>query len=183
MKKLLLASVAVAGLFGASALAADIPIKAPPSTSQIAAPPYNWSGLYVGANFGGAWTNGSLNIPGNNFYGGITDLIGGGQIGYNVQAGHLLFGVEGDFDWASFNHPALPAPTLGSVSQHWMSTVAGRFGLVNDQWLLFGKLGGGWVRSDATLNFPGGSWNGSSTGSDAISMMFVAGQVAPINLA
>jgi hypothetical protein len=32
-------------------------------------PPYNWSGLYVGANFGGAWTNGSLNIPNNNFYG------------------------------------------------------------------------------------------------------------------
>ena len=112
----------------------------------------------------GRWTNGSLNIPGNNFYGGITEFIGGVQAGYNFQAGHFLFGVEGDFDWATFNHPAFPAPTLGSVSNHWMSTVAGRVGLVNDRWLVFAKLGGGWVHSSAIVNVPGSpSWNGSST--------------------
>ena len=132
----------------------------------IAAPSYNWSGFYVGANFGGAWTNGSLNIPGNNLYGGTTEFIGGFQGGYNFQAGHLLLGVEGEFDWASFNHPALSAPTLGSVSHRWMSTVAGRVGLVNDRWLVFAKLGGGWARSDATVNIPGSpSWSGSSTNS------------------
>ena len=74
-----------------------------------------------------------LNIPGNNLYGGITEFIGGVQAGYNVEASHLLFGVEGDFDWAAFDHPSLPAPTLGSVSQHWVSTVAGRFGLVTSK--------------------------------------------------
>jgi opacity protein-like surface antigen len=163
MKSILLASVAVAGLFGASALASDLPTKTPVNKTPIATPPYNWSGFYVGANFGGGWTNGNLNIPGNNFYGGITELIGGFQAGYNFQAGHLLFGVEGDFDWASFDHPALPVPTLGSVSQHWISTVAGRFGLVNDRWLVFGKVGGGWVQSTATLNGPGPVWNGSNT--------------------
>ena len=105
VKTLFLASIAVVGLFGASALASDLPTKAPVNRTPITAPPYNWSGFYVGANFGGAWTNGSLNIPGNNFYGGITELIGGVQAGYNFQAGHLLLGVEGDFDWASFNHP------------------------------------------------------------------------------
>ena len=77
MKILFLASVAVVGLFGAAALASDLPTKAPVNKTQITAPPYNWSGFYVGANFGGAWTNGSLSIPGNNFYGGITELIGG----------------------------------------------------------------------------------------------------------
>ncbi len=162
MLKLLLASIASVGLFGASAVASDLPTKAPPYT-PTAAPSYNWSGLYVGANFGGGWTSGSLNIPGNNFYGGISELIGGGQVGYNVQAGHLLFGVEGDFDWASFDHPAIPFPTLGSVSQHWIGTVAGRVGIVNDRWLVFGKLGGGWVGSSASLNAPGGSWSGSNT--------------------
>jgi hypothetical protein len=60
---------------------------------------------YVGANFGGGWTSGSLNIPGNNFYGGITEFIGGVQAGYNAQANYFLFGVEGDFDWTSFDHP------------------------------------------------------------------------------
>ena len=45
-----------------------------------------------------------------------------------------------------------------------MSTVGGRVGLVDDRWLVFAKLGGGWVHSDATVNIPGSPiWNGSST--------------------
>jgi len=45
-----------------------------------------------------------------------------------------------------------------------MSTLAGRVGLVNDRWLVFAKLGGGWVQSEATVNVAGSpSWNGSST--------------------
>ena len=163
MQKLFLASIAAVGLFGASALASDLPTKAPVHKTPIAAPPYNWSGFYVGANFGGGWTNGSLNIPGNNLYGGLTEFIGGIQAGYNYQAGHLLFGVEGDFDGASFNHPTLPVPTLGSVNQRWISTVAGRVGFVDNRWLVFAKLGGGWVQSDATVNVGGSNWNGSST--------------------
>jgi opacity protein-like surface antigen len=162
MLKFFLASIAAVVLLGTPALAADLPTKAPPYT-PIAAPPYNWSGLYVGANFGGGWTSGNLNIPGNNLYGGITELIGGFQVGYNIQSGPLIFGVEGDFDWASFDHPAVPFPTLGSVSQHWITTLAGRFGIVNDRWLVYGKLGGGWVGSSASLSVPGGSWNGSNT--------------------
>jgi hypothetical protein len=93
VEKLLVTSIAAVGLFGASALAADLPTKAPLYT-PIAASSYNWSGLYIGANFGGEWTNGNLNIPGNNLYGGITELIGGGHVGYNFQSGHFLFGVE-----------------------------------------------------------------------------------------
>src|SRR5215475_11852835 len=162
MKSLFLGSVAFVAISASvAAHAADMPVKARP----LPEPPYNWSGFYVGVNFGGAWTSGSLNIPNNNFYGGLTEFIGGVQAGYNVQAGHLLFGVEGEFDGASFGHPALPTPTLGSVSQNWIGTVAGRIGLVNDQWLIYGKLGGGWVHSNAVLNFPGVSWNGSNTSS------------------
>src|SRR5262249_61621962 len=107
---------------GANAVAhaADMPAKALP----VITPPYNWSGFYVGANFGAAWTSGHLNIPGNNFYGGLTEFIGGVQAGYNFQLGHLLLGVEGDFDGATFCHPALPPPTLGSVSHKWIGTLA-----------------------------------------------------------
>ena len=82
-----------------------MPVKTPAAT-----PPYNWSGLYYGANFGGAWTSGSLNIPGNNLNGGITEFIGGAQLGYNVQAGHFLLGIESDFDSVGLNRPALPTP-------------------------------------------------------------------------
>ena len=144
-----------------AANAADMAVKALP----LPEPPYNWSGAYIGANFGGAWTSGSLNIPNNNFYGGLSEFIGGIQAGYNIQAGHILFGVEGEFDGATFGHPALPTPTLGSVRQNWIGTVAGRVGLVADRWLVYGKFGGGWVNSNAVLNFPGVSWSGSNTSS------------------
>ena len=111
--------------------------KSPGVQSSNRSATYDWSGFYLGVNFGGGWSNGSLNIPGNNLYGGLTEFIGGVQAGYNFQAGHLLFGVEGDFDWAGFGHPVLSTPTLGYVDQHWIGTVAGRVGLVNDRWLLF----------------------------------------------
>ena len=44
MPRFFLATVAAIGLFGASAFAADMPTKAPPASTPIAAP-YNWSGL------------------------------------------------------------------------------------------------------------------------------------------
>ena len=84
MRNRLISSLAWAAFsFVASgvAFAADMPVKAPPPSAPAA--PYNWSGLYVGGNFGGAWTSGNLNIPGNNFYGGLTEFIGGVQAGYN----------------------------------------------------------------------------------------------------
>jgi len=74
MKGLVLGSVALISV-SIPAYAADMAVKAPPPTVSVA--PYNWSGLYVGGNFGGAWTSGNLNIPGNNFYGGLTEFIGG----------------------------------------------------------------------------------------------------------
>jgi opacity protein-like surface antigen len=164
VKTVFLAGIVALELFGASALASDLPTKVPVDKTPAAPPPYSWSGFYVGANFGSGWSNGSLNIPGNNVYGGITELIGGVHAGINFQAGHVLLGAEADVDWASFNHPTLSAPTLGSVSNHWMSTAAGRIGLVNDRWLVFAKLGGGWAGSEAIVNVPGSpSWSGSST--------------------
>lgn len=164
MQKIFRVGIAAAGLLSGSALASDLPVKAPVYAAPIVQP-YNWSGLYVGANFGAGWSSGSLNIPGNNLYGGLTEFIGGVQAGYNFQAGHFLFGIEGEFDGATFGHPVLSTPTLGSVDQNWIGTVAGRIGLVNDRWLVFAKFGGGWVNSDATLNLPGAVWNGSTTSS------------------
>lgn len=164
MKGLIVGAAALLAI-GANiaAHAADMAVKALPPAP--APPPYDWSGLYVGANFGGAWSSGSLDIQGNNFYGGLTEFVAGGQVGYNFQAGHLLFGVEGDFDGATFSHPALPGPTLGSVSDHWIATAAGRAGFAADRWLVYGKLGGGWVHSSAVGNFSGQSFNGSNTSS------------------
>ena len=138
----------------------------------MAAPVYNWSGLYVGAHIGGAWSNSTLtnsNI-GTSWNTGGTGFIGGLQAGYNFQAGNFLFGVEGDFDWTTFAGTSDPVATaLGnlqaSASKNWISTVAARFGITSDRLLVYGKIGGGWVQSSATLSVVNGGaiWTGSHT--------------------
>lgn len=47
---------AIAALIGTPALAADMPVKAPP-IAPVAAPVYNWTGFYLGASLGGRWSD------------------------------------------------------------------------------------------------------------------------------
>jgi opacity protein-like surface antigen len=147
-----------------AAVAADMAVKAP-----VAAAPYDWTGPYLGANIGGSWSNNTANVAGTAWDPGATAFIGGVQLGYNWQVGHVLLGVEGTFDGSVFGRPNLPLSTaLGPVGanahQDWLSTVAARFGLTWDKWLAYGKVGGGWAEDRASLNFPNGtSWTGSST--------------------
>jgi outer membrane immunogenic protein len=91
--------------FCGAAFAADLPTKAPP----MAAPVYNWAGLYIGLNGGGASSHECLTITGvagapvtpNSE--GCHDATGGlvgGQIGYRWQVTSWVFGIEAEGDWA-----------------------------------------------------------------------------------
>jgi outer membrane immunogenic protein len=104
MKKLLLASVAVAAIATAgSAGAADFPVyKAPP---PIACPTCNWNGFYIGANAGGsiAVNSETSSVSVTPFFNPLVSTssdrataggIWGGQIGYNWQAGGWLLAVR-----------------------------------------------------------------------------------------
>src|SRR5690349_11832754 len=119
MKRQLLASVAVAALWTGSALAADMPVKAAPP----GCPGCNWNGFYVGVKLGGSIghdktgdsismtapgivAGGGANAPGvanpisNTTYNqSPAGWLGGGQVGFNWQMGHLVLGAEGDWDW------------------------------------------------------------------------------------
>ena len=86
--------------------AADMAVKALPSPAYTA--PYNWSGLYLGANIGGAFPNATANVAGTIWDPGANEFIGGFQVGYNWQFGRFLVGVEGNFDWAVFGRPNIP---------------------------------------------------------------------------
>jgi outer membrane immunogenic protein len=122
MKKLAIAAVAGSALLTGivTASAADMAYKAAPV--PMAPAPFSWTGFYVGANVGGAWTgnNGGSDfgplfppfivlapqaviptlIPGQlDVLGGggrRSGVIGGGQIGYNYQVNQFVFGVEAD---------------------------------------------------------------------------------------
>src|SRR5215831_109613 len=153
--------------YAAAAADVPIPVYAPPVTPPL----YDWSGLYLGANVGGTWSNRTLNVAGTAWDDpGSTAFIGGFQLGYNLQAGHFLVGVEGDFDWASFGRPSfIVSSPLGPVQfsgrQKWISTVAARFGIAVDRWLTYGKVGGGWAQDSAAFTFPSGApiWTDTNT--------------------
>jgi opacity protein-like surface antigen len=155
-----------------TASAADMRVKAPIRKAPIAAPAYDWSGLYVGAHIGGAWSNSTLtnNNIDISWNPGGTGFIGGLQAGYNLQAGNFLYGVEGDFDWTTFTgmSGAIATP-LGviqaSVNKNWLATGAARLGITSDRMLVYGKFGGGWAQSSAALNVvsSGAIWTGSHT--------------------
>jgi outer membrane immunogenic protein len=102
LRRFLLASVGAAALAG-SAVAADLPSRPAPF---IAPPPpiFSWTGLYLGGSVGYAWGNdrAALSVPfaADPFYATYganpSGVIGGAQIGYNLQLGPLVAGLEGD---------------------------------------------------------------------------------------
>jgi outer membrane immunogenic protein len=98
------------------AMAADIPVKAPP---RVVDPPWNWSGFYLGGNAGYSWGRSSTDIDiicagvgvggvcpvvGQTAYSANHKLnlngpLGGVQAGFNLQNGQWVFGIEADIQW------------------------------------------------------------------------------------
>ncbi len=154
-----------------AAVAADIPMKAPPAPPPP--PVFSWTGFYLGGDIGGAWSNGHItdNLDGINVSTNRSGVIGGFEAGYNYQISNIVLGVEGNFDWTSlgFTGTGVVVPGVGtlqaSANTNWVSTLAGRFGVAFNQVLLYGKAGGGWVRNTASITnlTTGGSLSASNT--------------------
>jgi outer membrane immunogenic protein len=108
MKKFLLATVGLVALgIAAPASAADLAArpytKAPPPVIPV----YDWSGFYIGANGGGAWSDKCWEVTSFRAFApateGCHDASGGvvgGQIGYRWQTAGWVFGLEAQGDWA-----------------------------------------------------------------------------------
>jgi outer membrane immunogenic protein len=168
----LLAVAGASALLIASALgvarAADLPLKVAPAP----APVYSWTGFYVGLNagYGLAEDPFSQNITSaglaaaSSVNSRVTPNggIAGGQVGYNYQSGHAVFGVEGDFQWSGqrdtagcglecLSETGISA-TVGSAAQSikWFGTARGRLGWADNGWLLYITGGGAWAGIDAT---------------------------------
>jgi outer membrane immunogenic protein len=68
-------------------------------------------------------------------------VIGGGQIGFNWQAGPWVLGVEGQVSWADLTGEHV-ANFRRSTKVNYLGSVAGRIGYAWDRWLLFYAKGG-----------------------------------------
>ena len=120
----LIATLAFTAALGVGAAsAADLGARPYTKAPVFVDPIYNWAGFYIGANVGGAWANqqwiNSANTtvfgdlaPGQGFRQRGSGVIGGGQMGYNWQAGNYVFGLEGTLVGLA---PAAACSTLSSA--------------------------------------------------------------------
>jgi outer membrane immunogenic protein len=159
MKTILLTTVSLGVLaFGAPALAADLPMKAPPAPVAV----YDWTGFYIGG-FGG-YGFGNQNL--NNGLGpaGFADFttnwethgaFGGGEIGYNWQSGNFVFGLEadgagsniqGNDNFALTDAGGLPMNDANKLN--WVASVRARGGIAVDRLLFY--FDGGWAYGGIT---------------------------------
>jgi outer membrane immunogenic protein len=161
--------VACASAMIASAQAADLSrlvTKAPPAAYIPAA--INWTGFYVGAHLGGAWSDANWTNPvsgsSNNLAAG--GVLGGAQFGVNYQADQLVWGVEADFSGTSLTASNTDlAGFAHSTATYWTSTVTGRLGYAVNQALFFAKGGAAFAEERDSVASPFGAFssNGSST--------------------
>jgi outer membrane immunogenic protein len=158
-----------------NARAADMAVPAPAvPVVPIYSPIYNWGGIYVGINGGGAfgsstWTD-SNNPVGNSGSFNVNGGLVGGTIGANFQAESWVFGIEGDLDWQSLKGtsssafctgvaaipktpPAVttPAGRNCETQSNWLGTIRGRVGYAWNYLLLYGTAGGAWANMKTTV--------------------------------
>jgi outer membrane immunogenic protein len=147
-KNIILGAVAALVLGPTAALAADLPVKAPPPVVI-----YNWTGFYIGGSGGGSLGGSQhydpaglmLTEDGFRVQGGLI----GGTLGYNWQVASFVFGFEGDASWVGEygSHiddgisPNADNTLRSFTRENWLATVRGRAGYAVDN-LLFYVTGG-----------------------------------------
>jgi outer membrane immunogenic protein len=189
MTKIALALAAsTAVFFGAVAVAADLPAKAPMYAPAPVAM-FTWTGFYIGGNVGYHWgedrTTTAANpigwtlagagaidatTPGTSKLSGIT---AGGQVGFNYQIGNFVWGIEGDVNWLGGNTPTRvvtpftvinPADVFTtSVEPRFMATVRPRLGVAMDRVLFY--VTGGLAISNARFTDSFGSFGNTDIAS------------------
>jgi outer membrane immunogenic protein len=171
MTKFVIAGLAFAALIVSPAFAADMALKGPAAPYT---PPSSWTGFYLGINGGAGWGTSSsssdltlVGLPPSTPIAsqGISGWLGGVTAGYNFQAGVVVFGLEGEFDWADIEgNTACLVVFNCNVKQDWMGDIAGRLGVAPASDLLM-YVKGGIAWADTKYNF-GNTFAGASiTGS------------------
>jgi outer membrane immunogenic protein len=163
MKRVLLATVALAALGSASALAADLPqrpsYKAPP---VVMAPLPTWTGCYIGGNVGGAFGNASVSGGGGTVSGNGSGFAGGGQIGCDYQfSGGWVIGLRDMFDGTSNKKSGTFTgfggnTAVANFNNQWFDTLTARLGYsFAPTWLLYFQGGAAWGHTSTNVTIGG----------------------------
>jgi outer membrane immunogenic protein len=168
MKLLAMSTAGILAVIVTGASAADMVLKARPAPVAV----FSWDGFYAGGNVGYAWgtVNGGpprifdslanppvlfTTLAPYNF--DVDGIVGGGQIGYNLQFGQWVIGVETDFQGAGLSgggSSATRIPGIGIALNSdidWFGTVRGRLGYALDRVLIYGTGGFAYGNLETTL--------------------------------
>lgn len=121
----LVAALSASVALGGVAHAADVIVET--------ATPYNWSGVYVGLQGGGAWLKADDSADTVNMSSGAF----GAYLGANWQGGNVVFGIEGDVNYTS-NDGSIYGIDIGA---DWQGALRGRLGYAIDNVLIYGTGG------------------------------------------
>lgn len=164
--------------------AASSPAAATPATpsSGSSSGTYSWTGFYAGGHVGYGWGNGDtfvnplptattfVNLAPTRLHPDPSGIVGGGQLGYNYQRGHLIVGAEFNLSGTGMDGSITQTPIIqnngtvfpgaGFLAAHqstsWYGTVAPRLGVTLSQHLMVYGTGGlafGHVNFSATSDF------------------------------
>jgi outer membrane immunogenic protein len=161
MTRILIALFALIAALASPSFAADLshPVyKAPPG--MYVAPPFSWTGFYVGINGGYGWGRSNWSsvatagTPKPN--GGLL----GGTVGYNLQTGIWVWGLEGDIDasWMKGSDGSGTGVCTGvgcQTKNTWLATTRARIGYAADRFLPY--ITGGAAFGDIKMTPAGGT--------------------------
>jgi outer membrane immunogenic protein len=136
VRRIVLSAVCAVAL-SAAAHAADV-IQTPAAGGYRDAP-IAWDGCYAGINGGYAWSAWSDQLAGSGFAGlSPSGGFGGVQAGWNSQRGNVVFGIEGDVQFAGIGASGNDATGNNYKSElDWFGTVRARAGIPFNRALVY----------------------------------------------
>lgn len=156
-----------AALHGAAVFFFAIPALADgePKSFAAPAPPFSWTGFYVGAQLGGLGNSSDISDPlGASIFGNpnvATGAFVGGQAGYNYQSGMMVYGLEADLALPQVEGTSTCSSLSGSfinssckVGINAFGSLTGRVGLAlgpDGRSLVYGKAGAAWTSGGVSL--------------------------------
>ena len=173
-RHILLSTAAVAALTTAS-FAADLPTRKAPAP-YVPAPVFTWAGFYVGGQLGYSWDSDRTTefVTATGAATGFTrafspkGVVGGAHVGYNIQSGSFVYGLEADLEAAGISAPRY-VNVIGSGTEgklNFQGSLRGRVGYSFGNVLLYTTGGIAFANIKETY-FTGGGVRESFSGTKA----------------
>ncbi len=136
-----------------------------PGTQTREVVPFDWNGRYAGVQIGSAAQTTEFIIPGFGLISSAnpTGITAGVLAGYNWSANNLLLGVEADANYANIEDSS-NGIISGTYTTDVFASLRMRFGVTNDNLLVYGTAGGAYISTSHAANIFGQAFETDNSG-------------------